>query len=252
MDSDIIGDIVGIIIVFGPFCIGIVSTIIEKISELKNINKARIEIENKEFKLKNKEEELKNEQQQIEENWQFLKQYKLDIEQIATDNTQNAPWLAQRFADYKEIYDNQREQYLRTKQRPAVKSADEVRAIAKEKKELQKENKILKYQLDFIYNMFPFIENTIQDDVESVKEAIEFINSNTDVKDDYEVVSSYLSPEEYQKLSNQEKYQLALDRYLNRKKKSLWEIGISYERYIGYKYEMQGYRVKYNGALKRI
>lgn len=55
----------------------------------------------------------------------------------------------------------------------------------------------------------------------------------------------------HQTLPSTEKYQRALDRYLNRKK-SDWDIGIEYERYIGYIYETHGYKVTYNGALKGL
>ena len=47
-----------------------------------------------------------------------------------------------------------------------------------------------------------------------------------------------------------EKYQLALDRYLQ-KHKDNWEVGIDYERYIGYLCEQHGYSVLYNGAISK-
>ena len=59
---------------------------------------------------------------------------------------------------------------------------------------------------------------------------------------------NWLSREEYDNLPNVKKYQLALDRY-KQKKKSAWQIGIEYERYIGYLYECAGYSVRYHGAL---
>ena len=66
------------------------------------------------------------------------------------------------------------------------------------------------------------------------------------------MLSKSLSPKEYNKLSDTEKYQLALDRYLNRKNKSLWEIGISFERYIGYLCENRHYEVKYIRCFTRF
>ena len=62
-----------------------------------------------------------------------------------------------------------------------------------------------------------------------------------------DAVRKWLSPEEYEKLDNAEKYQLALDRWRNRKKED-WDIGIEYERYIGYRLESDGYKVTYLGA----
>ena len=61
----------------------------------------------------------------------------------------------------------------------------------------------------------------------------------------------FLNKIEWNKLSIDERNQLALDRYLNpKRKKSRWQIGIDYERYVGYYYEQQGCSVKYHGALK--
>lgn len=61
----------------------------------------------------------------------------------------------------------------------------------------------------------------------------------------------WLTAAEYDKLPTAEKYQLALDRYWKRKK-SKWEIGRDYERYIGYKYETQGLQVYYQGIIEGL
>ena len=42
-----------------------------------------------------------------------------------------------------------------------------------------------------------------------------------------------------------------MDRYLKRKK-SLWQVGIAYERYVGYIYESKCYKVTYNGAINGL
>ena len=175
---------------------------------------------------------------------------KENIKKIAEDNTQNASWLAERYADYFELVDNQVEEYLIHKKNPAVKASEVVSTIKKEKRELLKQNKSLQYQLSFLMAEFPMLEDAMQLDAKDLQQAINYITDNEETKSDYEILSPYLSPEEYKMLSSTEKYQLALDRYMSRKKKSLWEIGISYERYIGYIYEMKGYKVTYNGALK--
>lgn len=45
--------------------------------------------------------------------------------------------------------------------------------------------------------------------------------------------------------------QLALDRYWQ-KRKSPWELGRDYKRYIGYRYETQGHQVQYQGNLQGL
>jgi len=58
-----------------------------------------------------------------------------------------------------------------------------------------------------------------------------------------------LTKSEWRQLTQQEKYQRALDNYWNRHK-SNWEIGRDYERFIGYGYELKGWDVTFFGAVK--
>lgn len=50
-------------------------------------------------------------------------------------------------------------------------------------------------------------------------------------------------------VNSSEKYQLALNRWKNRKKDE-WDIGVEYERYIGYRLECEGFKVQYIGATQ--
>jgi hypothetical protein len=61
----------------------------------------------------------------------------------------------------------------------------------------------------------------------------------------------WLTAAEYEKLPREEKYQTALNRYWQ-KKKSKWEIGRDYERYVGYRYESLGYNVYYQGIIEGL
>ena len=166
------------------------------------------------------------------------------------DDSQNCPWLAERISDYFEMLDTKEEKYLIHKRNPAITASKLVSEMKKEKKELLRQNKLLQYQLSYLVSNFPMLEDLMQLSNSEIQEAISNINENDEDKSEYDILKNYISPEEYNKLSNIEKYQLALDRYLNKKHKSLWEIGISYERYIGYIYENKGYKVLFNGALE--
>lgn len=183
----------------------------------------------------------------IDEN--LAKLLEKDINKII-DDSQNCPWLAERISDYFEMLDTKEEQYLIHKRNPAIVASKLVAEMKKDKKELLKENKLLQYQLTYLISNFPMLEDLMQLSNSEIQEAISNINENEDNKDEYDILKNYISPEEYNKLPTIEKYQLALDRYLNKKQKSLWEIGISYERYIGYIYETKGYKVLFNGALE--
>jgi hypothetical protein len=70
------------------------------------------------------------------------------------------------------------------------------------------------------------------------------------VVDNIDRAELYLSKEEYQNLSTEKRNQLALDRYVERHKEK-WEIGRLYERFLGYKYEIEKWEVSYIGAVKR-
>jgi hypothetical protein len=50
-------------------------------------------------------------------------------------------------------------------------------------------------------------------------------------------------------MSRAETTQLALDRYWQ-KKKTPWEVGRDYERYVGYRYETDGWKVYYQGIIE--
>ena len=59
--------------------------------------------------------------------------------------------------------------------------------------------------------------------------------------------SDWLSEDEYQRLGDVERSQLALDRYIGSRKKSRWQVGRDYELYIGYLYRKGGWSVVQTG-----
>ncbi len=64
-------------------------------------------------------------------------------------------------------------------------------------------------------------------------------------------VLRFVSRKKYDELSSTERNQLALDAYL-RKSKTAWQVGIAYERYLGYLHEEDGWTVSYEGAIKGL
>jgi hypothetical protein len=165
------------------------------------------------------------------------------IEDTLYETNQSYPRLATQLADISMQFEMDLAQHLETKKHPAIKSAEEIRRISKEKRELAIRCKMCQYQLEFYENLFPWLESFKE---VPVQEAIEFAEQNLDK--DYDEVRRWLSPSEYKKLPNTAKFQLALNRWMERKK-TAWDVGIEYERYIGYLLEVHGYRVKYFGAI---
>lgn len=171
---------------------------------------------------------------------------KADLDKIVNEKSQRFPWLSKLFSDYFDMLDGQLEERLRNKRHPALRAADEVRQIRIEKRSLQTQCKSMESQLHFYETLFPWLEEFKELPPIDAYQVAASVGSETS-GDEYESLRPWLSPDEYQHLSAQEKFQLALERYQNRPKSS-WEIGIEYERYIGYLCEQEGYRVSYNGA----
>ncbi len=229
----------------------------------KKKREAELEIQkkNREFQIRNndlsqkiaqKENLLTNLNNSIEQINADINNIKSNTQQhltkLTSENTVGYPWLAELYADISYIEENKLANYLKDKQRPALKASEQIQNIAKEKRDLTIKLKIYENQLKYYETVFPWLEEFKE--VDPI-EAYETIN-NTYSDDEYSRVKNYLSPEEYSKLSNAEKYQLALERYKNNPKKTAWQIGIDYERYIGYIYERKGYKVIYNGALEGL
>ena len=159
---------------------------------------------------------------------------------------QTYPWLAHQVADLYFMYDSKIADELRYKKHPATKSANKVDEIKHEKRLLQVKCKEQEYQLAYYETVFPWLEEFKQ--LPPAVGAQYALASDIKESSEYDTLKDWLSPEEYAALSNADKYQLALDRYKKRRK-SDWEVGIEYERFVGYQYETAGYKVRYHGAL---
>ncbi|MBQ3199276.1 MAG: restriction endonuclease [Firmicutes bacterium] len=172
------------------------------------------------------------------------------LHSLVEEKLMQYPWLAKEYADYQYIFEERQSKILATKANPAIKAAAQLKNIAKEKRELQQLCKLQEYQLNFYEKVFPWLEDIKETDIYEIWQSTQK-TAEYDETDEYHTLSKWLSPEEYENLSTQEKYQLALDRYQKRHK-SNWEVGIEFERYIGYKFEMAGENVKYIGATKGL
>lgn len=159
-------------------------------------------------------------------------------------------WLASSFSDLEKLKDDYTESYLRNKRIPAISAANQIKKASKEKREAINRAKILELQLETYKEYFPFLteyEDYILND-EIKGSSFDDLEEETGKIDR---AKSLLTDEEYRELPVSEKNQLALDRYVKRKK-SKWEIGRHYERYIGYLYENDGWDVVFFGAIKGL
>ena len=127
----------------------------------------------------------------------------------------------------------------------AIKRMDKVKNIREIRKDAQamvEKNKEAQYQLAYLLNLFPNLEDVI--DAEFNQLPVIEVSERTD----RDSVRDYLSKEEYASLSTTERNQLALDRYKKSHNRTKWQIGRDYELYVGHKYMQKGYDVDFFGS----
>lgn len=124
-----------------------------------------------------------------------------------------------------------------------LKKAKSLLEIRKEVKEQLEDAQVSYYQLKYLLELFP----SLQDILDAEYGDIAFDLKDFDYNDN-DPVRRFLSKEEWEKLSESERNQLALDRYVSSHSKNNWQIGRDYELYIGQKYMADGYDVDFTGS----
>lgn len=139
--------------------------------------------------------------------------------------------VAALYAEFETAIYEKDEKYLRYKPRPARHAADVVSSIRNNYYQSIAKYKVIQYEYEFILKLFPEIKAYV-DDEESIVQIAQY-SSVDDLNDSFDRVKNWLEDKEYRSLPVNDRNQLALDRYKQRKK-GKWEIGIEYELYIGY------------------
>lgn len=172
------------------------------------------------------------------------------LRRLERTQDQTYPWLAELRADAYETAEAQWVEYLKSKNRPAMQKASEVGSIIHGAlRQARMAAKQAEYQVHFYESLFPWLL-----DYKELPplEAFSYTQGeDAPPEDEAAAIRQYLSPEDWFSLSEAERYQLVLDRYIARNK-SNWEVGIEYERYIGYLCEKRGFGVTYNGARTKL
>lgn len=135
--------------------------------------------------------------------------------------------------------------WLENKDRPAFRAAEEVRRMQQISSKIMLEYKEFAYKYDYLLYSFPEIAEYIENDEDLICIAEKF--SYQDLEDNSDKRRDYLSRDEYVRLSEAEKSQLSLDRYVNGLKKNKWQIGRDYEMSCAFQFERKGYTVEMHG-----
>ena len=202
----------------------------------------------KRTKLEKDQTILASQKNQFEQKEIFIKykqEVKESLDKLLIEKSEGFPWLASAIADYYENFDKIFAEYLETKPRPAFIQAERIRNIAKEKKIFKKEFLIGKYIIEYYETLFPWLREYVGFNSDELIKSV----YKESISEEQDPVSFYITKSEFDNLSVCERNQRALDRYWNRDKDP-WQIGRDYERYIGYLYEMKGFKVQYHGIEK--
>lgn len=127
-----------------------------------------------------------------------------------------------------------------------LKKVQDIREIRKSAKEQIEAAKEAQYQLQYLFQLYPALEDIID------CEFSELPQIELDEMSDRDKTRDFLSKEEWDTLSTTQKNQLALDRYFASHSKTKWQIGRDYENYIGYLYTKDGYKVDYFGSYMGV
>ena len=139
------------------------------------------------------------------------------LRDLINSKVKDFPIVADVIAELKSSIDKNRSYYLEFKKRPAPKAAEMIMEVRLEKKELVKQKLALEWEMKYIRRLLPWIDEIEDNPMEPINQSSDYYNKNYNMedsnKDDIDNAGYWLTPKEYQSLTNIQKYQLALDRY---------------------------------------
>ncbi|RHA14177.1 hypothetical protein DW949_04405 [Megasphaera sp. AM44-1BH] len=189
--------LIGICIVIFLYIVMRMSSKIDDLNQIINHKKGQLLfLQNK---LNQKKEEFDKHLAREKSLWKKEKEI---IIQFENSSISQFPVIATVLSDYRTARDEAIEYHLRTKKIRAPKAAEQVKEIRHEKRELMKELYGYKWELKYLKNLIPWIDD-IEDDVIITSDQT-YNQVDRAVNDE---AIRWLSPEEYNKLPDVEKYQ---------------------------------------------
>lgn len=174
-----------------------------------------------------------------------LSEHEANLRKFCESNLTSIPWLAGMMADYLTYDIEMKAKYLDwgsdQKRLKKVESIRDIRADAENRIQQAKE---AIYQLEYLKTLYPGLEDVLSMDYKD-------LNFSGQIPE-HDPTLDYLSAEEWSQLGEDEKNQLALDRYIQSRNKSKWQIGRDYELSVAYEYLQKGYTVDTYGSRKGL
>ncbi len=188
------------------------------------------------------EEHIENFEIFIEEKLHLFYNSALEYQNAFSSNLTAIPYMSRIFADLKTLDLDRLILSLSWGENQDRKNkVDSLNTLKKEKSEEIERIKNAEYQLAYLLELYPALQDVIDTEFKDLEISYEQLSERDPVK-------QYLDQKEWNALSEAQRNQLALDRYIESRKKSKWQIGRDYELYCGYCYESDGYEVDYYGS----
>jgi hypothetical protein len=170
------------------------------------------------------------------------------LDALLADRVKGFEFIAAAWGDYEDALALAESDALLSKSRPAPGAAEKVRAKGRQLAEARRRATLAEWLVAFYEWHVPWLPELRDHDQEAAYTAEETQTEETDRDDS---VRGWLSQEEFAALSPAQRNQRALDRYL-KARKSPWQLGRDYERYIGFLREQAGFQVTYHGIFKGL
>lgn len=152
-------------------------------------------------------------------------------------------------ANVESLIFKQSSDFLKYKRHPARAAAKEVENMRKIFYRTLQDSKEIQYKYEYILSAFPEIAEYVHRDEDLI--SIGEFYSYSEIDELRDRRKDYLSEDEYRNLTEDERSQLALDRYIANKNKSKWQIGRDYEMCCAFHLKHEGYRVEMHGIKYR-
>ena len=187
--------------------------------------------------------EVQNEKALLAKTKTELERKEITLREVI-DSTRPFGKLAEMRTDLEMVVFDESINFLKFKRYPAYSAADEIRRFKNISAKINREAKEIQYKYEYILEAFPEIKEYIENDLDLLE-----VGENASYKELEEARDrrkDYLSNEEYSSLTESEKSQLSLKRYLERPK-TKWQIGRDYEMSCAFQLIEKGYSVEMHG-----
>jgi hypothetical protein len=228
----------------------------EQLEHVRTVSKSELdaretELDEHAFKLARREREIdaeiKRRRTTIEKEEKGLESRIAAFDALRTRIGDGSELIGKAWAEYEKALAAKQASALKKKSHPAPAAAKAVQEKGRALAESVRRARAAEWIVELYEWNFPWLT-----ELREMSEAEAYVEQEGDDEPDRDdPVSDWLTAEEFRALSTAERNQRALDRYL-KSRKSPWQLGRDYERYVGYLREQAGCAVTYHGIFKGL